>query len=481
MSRRNLPHRRRPRHGIVFITAVCVVVVLGALVLIFARSMRTELTSADNRVSAEQASTIELGAEQYVISAVDACDGDAVTVMQTPAEQVALGDGYFWIMQPYPTDDSTYAFGITDENQKLNINYANDASLATLPGITQDVADSIIKWIGSNKPTQGQGADNTTYGSLPRPYALKSSNFETVEELYLIPNVSDTLLWGYDLDHNGMVDQNELAAAGLSATFNAANDTGRGIFPFITVWGIEPNTYGSSGKPRAYIGNVTGNNTALRAALQPLPAGRINQILSLAASTGRFLSIFQFAAATRMTPTDFSSVADHLTTSRLKMLPGLVNVNTAPQQVLMCLPQLTQEDAANIVAQRPSNTSSSGSATPAAGSSTSTSPTSYTWIQTLLTPPKLNAIAPLITGHSYFYSADIVAVSGDGRGFKRARIVVDARNSPPVIVYRKDLTYLGWPLSPDILKALKTHQPLPAPSGMGTGGANGISSLPQSP
>ena len=76
-------------------------------------------------------------------------------------------------------------------------------------------------------------------------------------------------------------------------------------------------------------------------------------------------------------------------------------------------------------------------------------------------PTKAGAIGGRITGRSYQYSADIVAVSGDGRAFKRVRIVVDAGQTPPKIVYRKDLTALGWPLPQDIRDALRSGKPLP--------------------
>jgi len=64
-------------------------------------------------------------------------------------------------------------------------------------------------------------------------------------------------------------------------------------------------------------------------------------------------------------------------------------------------------------------------------------------------------IGSLITSRAYQFSADIVSVSGDGRAFRRCRIVVDARQSPPRVVYRRDLTSLGWPLDPMILDALR--------------------------
>ena len=52
-----------------------------------------------------------------------------------------------------------------------------------------------------------------------------------------------------------------------------------------------------------------------------------------------------------MKPAELALIADSLTASTSKTLTGMINVNTAPQQVLMCLPGLTSDDAEAIVAQ----------------------------------------------------------------------------------------------------------------------------------
>ena len=65
-----------------------------------------------------------------------------------------------------------------------------------------------------------------------------------------------------------------------------------------------------------------------------------------------------------------------------------------------------------------------------------------------------------ITSRSYQFSADIVSVVGSGRAFKRCRIVVDATTSPPRVIYRQDLTSLGWPLPKEILSDLRSGVPL---------------------
>ncbi|MDB5289311.1 MAG: comEA protein [Phycisphaerales bacterium] len=473
----------RPRHrGIIFVTAMWVTIILGVLVLLFAREMRMESTGSANRLATQQASAIELGVEQYVLSAVDACKGDAVTVLQTPAEQIQLGNGYFWIMQTLSTDDNTYAFGITDESSKLNLSVAGDAELAKLPGITQQAADGIVDWRDADSTVTGQGAETSYYQALQRPYTAKNSPFESVEELYLVAGVTDEIMWGQDLNHNGVLEQEEVAAGGMSGAFNGGVDSSRGIAPFITVWGKEPNT-DASGNPRVNVNPTPGPpmpNAALVAAL--VKAGftqqRAMQVADLALQRGPYKNMFDFAAKVALTPDEFQKVGDSLTTSAAKTLPGLVNVNTAPSQVLMCLPGLEQADADAIVSARGdtstgAHSSQSGGSSSTSSTSTSTN-TSLAWFIKALTPAKVAAIGDRITGRSYFYSADIVAVSGDGRAFKRVRIVMDGRSSPPIIVFRKDLTSWGWPLSTEIRDNLRNGKALPAAGGYGTGAVNGV-------
>ena len=85
---------------------------------------------------------------------------------------------------------------------------------------------------------------------------------------------------------------------------------------------------------------------------------------------------------------------------------------------------------------------------------------SLAWVVDVLSQEKAVAIGSYITTESYQFSADIVSVSGDGRAFRRCRIVVDAAESPPRLLYRQDLTHLGWPLSPDIVNLLRSGTPM---------------------
>jgi type II secretory pathway component PulK len=124
---------------------------------------------------------------------------------------------------------------------------------------------------------------------------------------------------------------------------------------------------------------------------------------------------------------------------------GRINVNTAPREILACLPGLTDTVIDSILSARQSNGFGA---------------TNTDWFQKAILQNNPAAILPLVTGSAYQFSADIVAVSNNGRAFRRARIVVDAydQQSPPKIVYRHDLTDCGWPLDRAILESLRAGQ-----------------------
>jgi hypothetical protein len=69
-------------------------------------------------------------------------------------------------------------------------------------------------------------------------------------------------------------------------------------------------------------------------------------------------------------------------------------------------------------------------------------------------------------------------VSGNGRAFKRCRIVVDMASGTPQIVYRRDFTERGWPMEMQILASIRAGQgPGNLPAGgsslIGLGGTRG--------
>jgi DNA uptake protein ComE-like DNA-binding protein len=455
------PVRRPQRRGAIFVTALGIILILSALVLVFCQDMRTEAIASGNRLAYVQADAIEQGAEKWVLAQAETYAPDAITVTQVPAEALQVGNGYFWILAPNPNTDQQYWFAITDEAGKVNINTAKSNQLINLPGMDQDTADSIVNWRSAT--SSGNGADSPDYNSLPEPYDAKHSNYESVDELNLIENVDNIMLYGLDQNRDGVVSDVERAnppvstnpngasssSANAGSTLNTVDGFNRGIFNDLTCYSVEPNT-ATGGGSRINV-NSTNTQPLLQYLTQQIGSARAGAIEAriqplIRRSRGRtvFPNLGMFYMMSGMTAQEFSQVADKLTASSAKTLTGMVNVNTAPLEVLMCLPGVQQSDAQALVAYR------AGNANPGIG-----------WIFQAISPTTAAALTQYTTARSFIYSADIVAVSGDGRSFKRVRIVVDAQKTPAKIICRRDLTSLGWPLPEEIRTALKSAKQPP--------------------
>jgi type II secretory pathway component PulK len=446
----------RRRRGTILVTAMWATVAMTGIILVLARTTKVEMTSAGNRVSAVQAAAVVRGAEQYVLSLVENAAGDPTAVVDAPAESMVLGNGYFWLIKPYPDDEQQMAFGVVDEASKLDLNAAAVEELLKLPGMAQDFADAIKDWRDTDATVSNQGAEDDYYLSLPQPYHAKNDRLETVEELRLVKGYTDEILFGLDLNHDGVLDVRERSDDGPAAMYNAANGAGRGIAPFVTVYAAEAVAAGGGGAvnvndPAASVRLLT----VLPSLLDP---ARATQIADMARRGQPFTSVFDFAAKTGMTADELKKVYKSLTASvgTARVAYGKVNINTAPKEVLLCLQGLDQADVDKLVSAR---------ASAEAGD--------VSWVYATLGPAKAAQVGARLTSKSYQYSADIVAITADGRSFKRVRVVVDARTSPAKIVFRKDLTDLGWPLDEGIRQSLRNGEVLEQPFGTGGGSSLG--------
>ncbi len=59
-----------------------------------------------------------------------------------------------------------------------------------------------------------------------------------------------------------------------------------------------------------------------------------------------------------------------------------------------------------------------------------------------------------ITTQSYQFTADIAAVGAHGRGYRRMRVILDTSTGTPRVIYRRDLTGLGWALGKTVRQEL---------------------------
>lgn len=215
---------------------------------------------------------------------------------------------------------------------------------------------------------------------------------------------------------------------------------------YLTCYSRSANT-DSTGKARVNVNTANNDQLAQTLTKAGVTGPRLAEALGKVRENKPFKSTVDFYFKLELKIEEFKKISDTITTDARKIIPGLINVNTAPKEVLQCIPGLEAGDADALVAQR-----SSG------GLNTATASAGIAWVLDALSQAKATEAAPFITTGSKRFSAQIVGVSGDGRAFKRARAVFDASGTTPKLLYYKDQSHLGWPLDSYILEQLRTGQ-----------------------
>jgi type II secretory pathway component PulK len=127
---------------------------------------------------------------------------------------------------------------------------------------------------------------------------------------------------------------------------------------------------------------------------------------------------------------------DECTTNQQTTIPGRINVNTAPEAVLLTLPYLQESDVQNILAMRPQSSSIEAPdpiySTPA-----------WLVIEAGVSPATLAKLDKYITTRTSVYRAQSIGYFDAGGTSARVEAVIDTNNGMPRILYWRDLTELG--------------------------------------
>ena len=431
---------RPSNRGSVLIIVLWVTFGLVSMALYFANSMAMELRAADNRTAGLAADQAIAGAARYVGSVLTAyaTNGVVPNLSEYQAEAVPIGDAHFWIIgrdnSLTPAHPDRVSFGLVDEAAKLNLNTASTNVLNGLPRLTTDLTAAILDW----RSTNGSGASQIHYAMQTPSYQCKQAPFETLDELRLVYGTSLNILAGDDVNRNGILDRNEKSDTGIS-------QAAPGLFEYVSLYSREPNLH-SDGTLRTNVNTQAPLRALLQSRFGTARAAQILNRLGFRQTSGRnpappptFRSLLQFYVRSGMTADEFAQIYHDATVSSASYTRGRVNINTASATVLACLPGLdagTAQQVINYRQQNPNNRGSIAWIVDALGASSAA-------IQTL-------QAGDYITTQSYQFTADIAAVGQYGRGYRRVKFVFDISQGTLQIVYRQDLSRLGWALGNDV-------------------------------
>jgi type II secretory pathway component PulK len=438
--------KKSSERGSVLIIVLWIAIGLVGITLYFANSMTLELRAADNRVNGLAADQAIEGAARYVGYALVnyATNGTMPTNAQFTCENVPIGDSHYWIIgrdNSGTTPSTDPAFGLIDEASKLNLNRVGTNTLSYLPDMTTDLADAIVDW----RSTNGLGNYALDYATLG--YDDKNSPFESVDELRLVYGMTIDLLVGDDVNRNGVLDASEKSSTG-GTTPNF------GLLEYTTIYSREPNFH-SDGTSMTNVNNFTSADN-MYSFFQAAGVSSAESVATAVYDTihprgnprpapNPCKSVFDFCLrcmSNGMAASDFAKIYSNVTTTTNLYTYGRVNINTASETVLTALfmganiDQDTATGAAqSLISYRQQNT---------------TLLTSPAWLITALGPNN-NVVTALaardwITTKSFQYTADIAAVGPFGRGYRRVKFIFDITDGTPKVIYRQDLSRLGWAL-----------------------------------
>ena len=466
----------RSRRGSVLIIVMWTCLGLVSLALYFANSMSAELRAADNRVTEIEARQAVAGGIRYAgyILANFATNGAVPNVADYKSEALPVGEAQFWMIgrdnSQIPT--SAPVFGLIDEASKLNLNTATRAMLTELPSMTPELVEAIISWrraanaqAGGGDSGETGGGSESAYARLDPPRLNKGGPFESVDELRLVDGAMLDILLGEDTNRNGALDAHEDDGELSAPRDDQDGQLLAGIFEYVTVYSRQPNTR-ADGTRRVNVTNGNGQNRQQLIQLllaknieQQRVATIVNSAFGAATPPGGpgggfpggqpprpdLTSVAEFMVASQMTAEEFVLIHADITTATGATQPGLINVNTASEAVLACIPGIGLANASTLAAYRVTHPDVL---------------TSFAWLTQVLPPAAIRQAGRYITDQSYQFTADIAAVGRFGRGYCREKVIFDTRTGTPRIIYHQDLSAYGWALGSQVRQTLKgTNNP----------------------
>ena len=301
--------------------------------------------------------------------------------------EVEFGRGTYSVIRRGRQDEGGgVIYGISDEESRLNVNTAEADALQKISGIGVEAASAIRGWRG-----QGNTVVETEYYLSQRPPCKpRGGPFQTIRELLMVRGVSSDLLLGQDAHQNGLLDAMDDGNGGSTKFQSSISTSDLGWAGALTVDSAVKNV-NAAGESRvnvqsadesalsavhgitreiardivAYRGqhqlqsivdlldvtppqNNNNNGNRNSQGSRNRQNGNSNNNSAPDAGSG--------SSGQKVISSDlFAEIADDVTVASDETISGVVNVNTASAEVLVCLPGIDRELAQAIISYRSSS------------------------------------------------------------------------------------------------------------------------------
>lgn len=385
------PTRRQSRRGrkaFALLAVLWVVLVVGLILLGVQKASRANLWMAHNELEMVRAHWLARAGLEMALAVLedDAGISDGpLDVWYSDAysfDRVRLAGGVFSLIAPPddPDDPRTPRCGLLDHSGLLNVNSADAGQIKALCDLAGWQVDSILDWRDDDDNPRPGGAEAVYYRHLPRPYLIRNGPLATVGELRLVRGIGQAVYTGEDANGNGILDDNENDLAASLPDDDGDGRLRRGLGGLATVYSYERNR-DALGEKRLNVNSVGKDTLVTRFGFtKALAEGFVQHQAASSGSPaptgaagkprgGRFNSLMDLldvkpARSSSAPPADekgkleqitlkwLAAHLDELTLTDDDRLPGRINVNTAPREVLLALPAMTTKAADAIIRAR---------------------------------------------------------------------------------------------------------------------------------
>lgn len=396
---------------------------------------------------------------------------------------------YFTVYAGDPDLPDGVRYGLMDESGKVNINFASEAQLLKLPGMTEELVQSLMDWRDPDDEAREAGAEIEYYAALsPIGYRARNGPILSIEELRFVKGFGAAVIYGEDANANGLLDPNEDDQEESFPSDNADGLLDTGLLGAATTSAYERNV-DFEGKPRVNInGPISSGKEEEEEADEEAgakgPQGAKEAGLSedsltamgFSAETVEFILLYRADGGKFKSPLDLidkkhtlrrnrsvpggpsgkkgqkitsgisaddetlSLVLDKLTTASggaSRPWFGRLNVNSASEAALAAVPGLGEEVAKRIVEERAS-IDDEEKRTPA-------------WLVTqgFVELDAFQKALPFITSMGFQYRVRCVGYGLPSGRFCVLEAMIDIGRGKPRIRYLRNLTRVGMPLAID--------------------------------
>ena len=501
---RRRPTRRR-RGGMVLVLVLIVVAMLSLAGFTFTELMSTERKAAQllGR-EAQSRAAMESGVELLKIrldprhvTETHSAETSGQSVWNDVVvfhDELRSTTGRFSAISPWNLSNEgggVVRSGPTSDCGRLNLNVllawerrdpevARRALLA-LPGMTDEVADSMLDWMDADNESRPFGAEADYYASLDPPYEPRNGPIASIDELLLVRGVTPTLLFGTPAGSSLAGDAS--SGQGRQGRFSGLDESNspegaspfHGWAPYLTLYSAERNVAGD-GTPRIDLNDADlrrlhrrlskrfsakqttfvvlfrqygpGGSSDSSSADPPetadfsIPAAhRIGSVLDL---VGASVAVPKGAATTTIN-SPFSSdpgrlaeylptLLDACTVTPAPVIRGRVDVMEAPAEVLSAVPGMSPVKVDAVLSGRARFAEKTGSP-----------PKTLAWLVTggAFELGDLKALLPYLTATGGVYRAEVAGYLDVPSAVVRCEVVVDATHSPPEVVLWRSLDPLS--------------------------------------